>query len=131
MVVADMASNNDTMVEELENLLPGYNSGRRGFCIGHIINRIVKAIMFGEGISNFECQLNGASDKYTFDIWRKIGVIGRVHNVVIYIMRSLLRCQELAKCLKVELAGDEDMVESLDEIVTEQTAYLVKDGGSK
>ena len=50
---------------------------------------------------------------------------------MIYIMRSLLRHQELAKCLKVELAGDEDMVESLDEIVTEQTAYLVKDGGSK
>jgi len=126
-----MASNNDTMVEELENLLPGYDSSRRGFCVGHIINRIVKAIMFGEGVSNLERQLNGASDKHTFDIWRKIGVIGRVHNVVIYIMRSLLRRQELAKCLKVEVSGDEDTVESLDEIVTEQTAHLIKDGGSK
>jgi len=58
-----------------------------GYCVGHIINLIVKSILFGEGLSKFVKELAGASDIENFRLWRRQEVIGRLHNIVKYISR--------------------------------------------
>ena len=74
------------MMGELEKQVPGINKDSHGYCIGHIINLIVKSILFGEGLSKFEKELAGASDIENFRLWRRQGVVGRMHNIVKYIM---------------------------------------------
>jgi len=88
------------MIQALSKQIPGVDLTKRLFYAGHIINLVVKAILFREGISRFKRDLIGASDQETFELWRKFGVIGKVHNIVKYIMRSDQRRQELEKHLK-------------------------------
>ena len=98
LVVTDNASNNDTMMRELAVLLPGKISEQdHGYCLGHIINLIIQAILFGKGLSCFQKDLAGAGDNEVFKIWRACGVIGKVHNIVKYIMRSDQCRQQLVK----------------------------------
>ena len=52
------------------------------FCFGHIINLIVKSLLFGRNLSAFEKSLIGASDEGIARLWRDRGVVGKVHNVV-------------------------------------------------
>ena len=122
-LMADNASNNDTMVSELTKLIPSYSKDRRLFCVGHVINLIVKAALFGDGISKFERQISGASDQETFELWRQRGIIGRVHNIVLYIMPSDQRRQELAKYAKDPSVSEDQLFDSV--------INLVKDGGGK
>ena len=88
-VQADNVLNNKTMTASLYNQLPqGLTLKGCLYCAGHIINLVVKAIMFGNGVSAFEQDISDACDTDTFKIWRSCGVIGRVHNIVKYIMHS-------------------------------------------
>ena len=57
-------------------------------CIGHIINLIVKAALFGKGISKLEQKLCGTTDKDAFKIWSKRGPIGKIHNICTYINQT-------------------------------------------
>ncbi|KAM4056473.1 reverse transcriptase (RNA-dependent DNA polymerase) [Hirsutella rhossiliensis] len=60
-------------------------SRRRLRCIGHVINLVVRAVIFGSNVSKFEAELRGATDEFKFDIWAKKGAIGRLHNIATYI----------------------------------------------
>jgi len=64
-------------------------------------------LLYGENLSTFRKELNGASTISQFKIWRKNCSIGKLHNIVVYICRSEQRTgvfkdvqQELADELK-------------------------------
>jgi hypothetical protein len=81
----DNASNNDTCIGELAKQYPTITQQSRLRCVGHILNLIVKALLFGTGVSKLEKELCGASDDERFEIWRKQSFIGKLHNFCVWI----------------------------------------------
>ena len=92
----DNATNNDELYAQLEETLIRPNKGRLR-CNGHIINLIVKALIYGEGVSKFERELIGASDQAVFEQFCKKGFVGKLHNIVKYIMRTPGRREDFAE----------------------------------
>jgi hypothetical protein len=91
--VLDNAANNDTAVEILAQEFGLDPTQCRLRCWGHTVNLVVKALLFGEGLSAFQKELSDAGDDESFDIWRRQHAIGKLHNIVRYIMRSDQRIQ--------------------------------------
>lgn len=121
----DNASNNDTMMAALSRQIPSINSQQRLRCAGHIINLVVKAILYGDGITEFNKSIIGCSDSEAFKLWRRFGAIGKVHNTVKYIMRSDQRRQHF-----ITLQGkDGEETEEEDTLFQCTRHLLVKDGG--
>src|SRR5687767_3009282 len=56
----DSVESNDTCLEALAKRFPMDFSRRRLRCIGHIINLVVRAVIFGSNVSKFEAELCGA-----------------------------------------------------------------------
>jgi hypothetical protein len=83
--VLDNAGTNDTHLEALALWFPIDVNKRRLRCIGHIINLVVRAVIFGGNISKSEDELRGASDEACFEIWARKGAIGRLHDLATYI----------------------------------------------
>ena len=48
----------------------------------------MQSLLYGENLSSFKRDLEGASDLSQFKLWRKKGAIGKIHNIVTYICRS-------------------------------------------
>jgi hypothetical protein len=84
----DNADNNDTCLRALAENYPIDEAEQRMRCFGHVVNLVVKALLFGEGLTKHQKELDGASDYEKLKIWRKKGAIGRLHNLVVYISRS-------------------------------------------
>jgi hypothetical protein len=81
----DNAGDNDAAVKELAN---GFNIDvdfSRLRCLGHIINLVVKALLFGKGVSKVERELAGAPSEEAFKIWNSRGPIGKLHNICVYV----------------------------------------------
>jgi len=94
----DNAKDNDTALKELANRFSINVDYARLRCLGHIINLVVKALLFGEGVSKLERQLAGASDDEAFEIWNRKGPIGKLHNLCVYINRNSARRQIFREC---------------------------------
>lgn len=120
--VMDNASSNDSMIHALQFTYESSDFSRRLRCAGHIFNLVVKAILFGKGLTSFSAAILGCSDADAFNEWRKFGPIGRVHNTVQYIMRSDQRRQAFLSYQQ----GAEDGAEGLFEATAK---LLVQDGG--
>jgi hypothetical protein len=117
----DNAESNDTCLKTLTSWFP-IDVGRcRLRCIGHIINLVVRAVIFGSNASKFEAELRGAADEFSFDIWAKKGAIGRLHNLATYIRRTDQRRMALRR-LQTELAGD-DIIFTLEVIIDGKTRW--------
>jgi hypothetical protein len=84
----DNADNNDTCLRALAEKYTIDEAEQRMRCFGHVVNLVVKALLFGEGLAKHQKELDGASDHEKLKIWRKKGAIGKLHNLVIYISRS-------------------------------------------
>ena len=90
--VGDNADNNDTAVRAtLAELRPELDpTERRIRCIGHVINLIAQAFLGGtderahEYDDNVDKELL-KSEKQQLDEWRKLGPVGKLHNIVRYI----------------------------------------------
>ncbi|OAQ61313.1 transposase-like protein [Purpureocillium lilacinum] len=117
----DNAESNDTCLETLASWFPMDVSSRRLRCIGHIINLVVRAVIFGSNVSKFEAELRGATDEFSVDIWANKGSIGRLHNLATYIRRTDQRRQALRR-LQAELAGD-DAIFTLEIVVDGKTRW--------
>jgi hypothetical protein len=117
----DNADSNDTCLQTLAQWFPMDVGRRRLRCIGHIINLVVRAVIFGSNVSRFEAELRGATDEFSFDIWAKKGAIGRLHNLATYIRRTDQRRQTLRR-LQTELAGD-DAIFTLEIVVDGKTRW--------
>jgi hypothetical protein len=125
----DNAFNNDTMMEWLEVLFR-IDKTQHIFCFSHIINLIMKSLLFGRNLSAFEKSLIGASDEGIARLWRDRGVVGKVHNVVKWIMGSDQRRQGFQEVLKkvrrAKTAGQLD-----DGLYKHTHNMLIKDGGGE
>ena len=54
-IQSDNTSNNNTIIKSLHKQIPkGLDANNHLFYTGHIINLVVKAILFGEGVSAFK-----------------------------------------------------------------------------
>jgi hypothetical protein len=109
--IMDNASNNDTCIQEIAKQYPAIKQQSRLRCVGHMLNLIVKALLFGQGVSKLERQLRGASDDERFEIWRKQSFVGKLHNFCVWINRSDQR-RELLKQYVLQ-AYDEGSIEYL------------------
>jgi hypothetical protein len=102
----DNATNNDTALVTL-NAMPQ----TRLRCLGHMINLVVKALLFGTKNTAFQKDLREANDADSFVLWRENGAIGKLHNIVTYIMRSDSRVRDFETTQKV--VADDLMVRTL------------------
>ena len=89
-------------------------SSRRARCIGHIINLAAKDFIFGKNVDAFEYDIAGEDMNERFDsvkarkaqdIWRTKGAIGKLHNIVVFIIGSAQR-REAFRRIKV---GDDEV----------------------
>ena len=69
----------------------------RLWCVSYIINLIIKALIYGKGISKLECLIIGASDYIKFDLIRQRGFVGKLYNIVKYIMQLTGRRKDFAE----------------------------------
>ncbi|OBS15027.1 hypothetical protein FPOA_14049 [Fusarium poae] len=107
----DNAASNDVCIQELAEQYPTINRESRLRCVGHMLNIIVKALLFGKGVSKLEKQLRAASDDERFEIWRKQSCIGKLHNFCVWINRSDQRPERLKQYIL--RAYDEGSIEHL------------------
>lgn len=89
----DNAGDNDTALRALSQRFVIEEHEQRLRCFGHVVNLVVKALLFGEGLTRFTKELKDASDFHVSGIWRSKGAIGKLHNLVVYITRSSQRVQ--------------------------------------
>jgi len=116
----DNAHDNDKLMDNLAQKLPDFDpKARRLRCAGHIINLVVKAALFGKGVSKLQRALVGASDEETFKLWNKTGAIGKAKNLTVYINRTDQRRSAFKACQSVG-ASEDDPVFHLE---------LLTDGG--
>ena len=92
--MADNVSNNDTCVDILfQELFPSLTAKqqkkRRLWCAGHIINLCVHTFLIGKDAEKIAKEMNCAlcegDLKKVGELWRKQGVLGRLHNMIRYI----------------------------------------------
>jgi hypothetical protein len=107
----DNARSNDVCILEVAEQHPTIRCENRLRCAGHMLNLIVKALLFGQGVSKLEQQLRGASDDERFEIWRKQSFIGKLHNFCVWINRSDQRRERLKQYILQ--AYEEDSIEQL------------------
>lgn len=135
--IGDNASINDTTIQSINRRLQ--EDGFHGFqweerrlrCWGHIMNLVVKALMFGPKVSKLEKERRDVEDIATYERqqtlrWRALGAVGKGPNIVRFIRMSPQRraaflSQELQKDPAFMLRADNDtrwnstwnMIESL------------------
>ena len=122
--MGDNATNNNS---ELINGLNNYESicltsNNRLRCAGHIINLVVKATLYGKGVSRFEAALAAASPGEQYELFRSHGVVGKLHNFVNAVCASHKR-RELFLSLQKDPRDDDDA------LYTYNTLQLRQDGG--
>lgn len=107
--VLDNARNNDTAMAALAEEFRFDAEHRRLRCLGHILNLVVKQLIFGTNANAMETDddvdmdLNAAGDELRK--WRKKGPIGRLHNFVGTISNSPHLVQLLLEWQKEDIAS--------------------------
>jgi hypothetical protein len=100
----DNATNNDSALKALAKSIPSLDVREsRLRCFGHIVNLVVKAILYGD--SQLQKELDDCGDREAFKVWREQGAIGKLHNIVTYIDGSDKRRKAFEQSQKVD-AGD-------------------------
>ena len=136
----DNASSNDTCVAEILKAL-GINDTvehRRLHCLGHILNLAAKAFLFGSDTKSFEDEIKtNEEEKKEQEIWRKRGPIGKLHNVVMYILGSPQRRDEFRGKVQAELEKQKDHIavtaqpDEDAEVVMKQPLMVVRDNQTR
>ncbi len=110
--VMDNATNNDTMLEAIAREFQAVDGiyydpiEHRLRCIGHVINLSVQAFLFGRhpDIENGRRARgeDGGDDPSNKELqdYRKLGPQGKLHNIIVYIMRSPQRIQKFRRLSK-------------------------------
>ena len=70
----------------------------RLWCLGYIINLVIKALLFGKSVSKLKRKLAGALYNNAFKIWNSIGLIGKLYNIYVYINYNLIRIIIFREC---------------------------------
>lgn len=99
----DNAPNNDTALDALAIGIPSVDRKQsRLRCFGHIINLVVKALLFSAGSGLLQEKLGEVGDDDAFKVWREQGAIGKLHNIVYYITRSDKRRRAFERVQRVD-----------------------------
>ena len=108
--ILDNAPNNDTAMNTLGERFGFCSMERRGRCFGHVINLVVKAILFGKDVDAFEERLGHGEVSATteHELWRKKGPVGKLHNLVVAIHRSDVLTTLLRSIQQLEFDASED-----------------------
>jgi hypothetical protein len=102
--VIDNATNNDTTLRYLNGPIrddggDGFNVEERHLCcLGHVLNLAVKLLLFNGNVSTVSKELREVIEEVQEDSpnrresrikeWRARGVVGRIHNIIVYIRGS-------------------------------------------
>ena len=83
---------------------------RRVRCIGHILNLVVKSLLFGKDVDAFETSLVKGEPlaRATHDEWMRKGPVGKAHNFVVWVHRSDLLTQLLRQLQQDSFAASDD-----------------------
>ena len=99
-MVMDNVGSNDTLINavatSLNNEGVAYDvNHRRLRCNGHVINLAVQAFLFGKAVNDYEYLGNEAESPSDIQLsqWRRLGPLGKLHNINVWIMRSPQRVQ--------------------------------------
>lgn len=124
----DNASNNDTFMDfiskEQHNLGLEYDPEERQLCCnGHVINLSVQSFLFGDSENALQdTGVNPATIEMEMDEWRKLGPLGKAHNIAVYSRlnpQRIKRFRELSGGLLIQRDNSTrwnswaDMLESL------------------
>lgn len=99
--VMDNVGSNDRLIQTVAASLNeegvAYNADQRRLrCNGHIINLAVQAFLFGKSVDDYEYPEDMPTDSPTdaqLTQWRKLGPLGKLHNIVVWILGSSQRIQ--------------------------------------
>ena len=94
----DNTIDNDTILKELATRFDINVGYLRLWCLGYIINLVIKALLFSKSVSKLKRKLAGALYDDTFKIWNSIGLISKLHNIYIYINYNLIRIITFREC---------------------------------
>lgn len=128
--ILDNAPNNDTAMKTIGERFGFCSMERRGRCFGHVINLVVKAILFGKDIDAFEGRLGRGDISATteHELWRKKGPVGKLHNLVVAIHRSDVLTTLLRSIQQLEFDASEDprirIRKPLNVVVDNETRWL-------
>ncbi|KAG6989577.1 putative AC transposase [Fusarium oxysporum f. sp. conglutinans] len=126
----DNAQDNDTAIDTIGERFKFHGKERRGRCFGHVINLVVKAIVFGKDADAFESRLGHGDLLATaeHELWRKRGPAGKLHNLVVVIHRSDLLTTLLQSIQRLEFDASEDprvrIRKPLNVVVDNETRWL-------
>ena len=76
-------------------------------CIGHVINLIAEAYLFGQDEASFDDEYKKANPAGRRQLWRRRKEVGKLHNLVAHVMASSKRTElflNLQKTLNVGVA---------------------------
>jgi hypothetical protein len=102
MFIGDNLESNDVAIRViLKTLRPDIKDpdSRRVRCLGHIINLVAKAFLFGKNEYSFEAEDVNNDPEISYletmqEAWRKYGPVGRLHNIISFIRDSPQRREE-------------------------------------
>ena len=121
--VLDNADTNDTCVAAVLGTIRPDLQPKEGRlrCLGHIINLAAKALLFGTDAEAFELEVLGAEaleeEIKELDLWRRKGPVGKLHNVVKFILKTPQRREEFLS-LKSNLEADLEHLQVVSDQVT-------------
>lgn len=127
-------SRNDIAVSViLANLHPEFTREQRsafwGRCLGHIVNLCAHALIFGKGKGRRREELAPAERKGDEDgwasVWRRIGAVGRLHNIIRYIRWSPQRREEFAHCIQGGNLVEFDQLELIQDNDTRWNSFYL------
>jgi len=98
----DNATNNDSALLHLSQQLKDMGIKfdpieSRLRCVGHVINLVVKAFLYGQEFVSTNDVANDEEDLDLYAQWRKRGPYGRLRNIITYICWTPQRREEFAK----------------------------------
>ena len=94
--MADNTTNNDELYKHLSKSLFIPKRERLRY-IGYILNLTVKALIYGKGVGKLKHLLISISDEAKFNLIRQRGAVGKVYNIIKYIIRLIRRRKDFAK----------------------------------
>ena len=123
--VTDNASSNSVALEVMANELDFNKDHKRLRCMGHTINLIAKAVLFGNNPASLQKEIEEArKDLAQLKLWRSRGPIGKLHNVVKFILGSP---QRRKRFFNIQLQDDiECFVEAAVEGRSSQKTWLLE-----
>ena len=103
-LVMDNAASNDVLTEIISDTLRQEGvlyspEQRRLRCMGHVINLAVQAFLFGKTVKDYEYSenLTESPSDAQLNQWRRLGPLGKLHNINVWIMGSPQRLQSFKK----------------------------------